>query len=113
MITQALTCAEQTGEDYAAAELHRIKGELLMKSSELESAGKCFADALAIARHQETRSWQLRAALSLHRLDLMLGNSQPAQLAEVYSFFTEGFETADVKQARELLDAIPVGTSVK
>jgi len=121
VIAQALTCAEQTEEGYAIAELHRIKGELLMKSSELARAGKLSADssgistllearasfdeALTIAKLQKTRSWELRAALSMYRLDLMLGTPKHARLAEIYSSFTEGFETADLKQARVQLKA--------
>jgi adenylate cyclase len=121
-ITKALSLAERTGEGYALAELHRIKGELFVKSSELNQAGEppndsrsrtlsqaraCFADALAIARQRGTRSWELRAALCMRRLDLMLGNRNDTQVAEIYSSFTEGFETEDLRQARELLDVIP------
>jgi DNA-binding winged helix-turn-helix (wHTH) protein/predicted ATPase len=124
-ITKALDLAESTGEGYALAELHRIKGELLLKSSELiqdnkppkdsprstalSQARASFADALATAKQQGTRLWELRAALSLHRLELMLGNPNDTQLAEIYSSFTEGFESADLKQARALLGASPQG----
>ena len=117
VIAKAVTCAEQTGEVYAIAELHRIKGELLMKSSELNhSANKaarlealsearsCFADAMAIAEQQGARSWALRAALSMHRLDRILGDANPKRLAGIYSSFTEGFEIADLRQARSLLE---------
>jgi DNA-binding winged helix-turn-helix (wHTH) protein/tetratricopeptide (TPR) repeat protein len=120
VITQALTWAEQTEEGYALAELHRIKGELLLNSSGLLQAGKlpgdssrnstvsearaCFSNAVSIAKRQGTRSWELRAALSMHRLDVLLGNPDHTQLAEIYSSFTEGFETADLKRARALLD---------
>ena len=122
VIAKALTGAEQTGEVYAIADLHRIKGELLMKGGELNhraneaprlkamsQARSCFVDALAIAEQQGARSWALRAALSLHRLDLMLGNPNPTQLAEVYSTFTEGYDTADLRQARALLEVAPLG----
>jgi DNA-binding winged helix-turn-helix (wHTH) protein/predicted ATPase len=124
VIAQALTCAEQTEEGYALAELHRIKGELLMNSSGLPGAGKpatdssiistlsearvCFNDALMIAKQQGTKSWQLRAALSMYRVDRMLGNPNHTQLAEIYSSFTEGFETADLKLAKGLLDSVPL-----
>jgi predicted ATPase len=119
VITQALGCAERTGEGYAIAELHRIKGELLLKSSDLLAGGNLsndsseistlsearatFRDAMAIAQRQRTRSWELRAALSMYRLEFMLGNPDQTQLAEIYSSFTEGFETADLKQAEALL----------
>jgi|KBSMisStandDraft_5_1062788.scaffolds.fasta_scaffold00566_15 DNA-binding winged helix-turn-helix (wHTH) protein/tetratricopeptide (TPR) repeat protein len=124
LIAQALTCAVRTGEGYALAELHRIRGDLLVNQSGLLQAGKhpggfsrasilsearaSFCDALAIAKRQDARSWGLRAALSLHRLDLILGNQNPMHLAEIYSWFTEGFETADLKSARELLDSVPL-----
>ena len=126
VISRALTCAEKTEEGYTLAELHRIKGELLLNSTGLWQAGKlprdssvlstlsearaCFSEALTVAKRQGARSWELRAALSMHRLDLMLGNSDHMQLAEIYSSFTEGFDTADLKQARALLAA--AGSSV-
>jgi DNA-binding winged helix-turn-helix (wHTH) protein/predicted ATPase len=119
VIAQALTWAEQTEEGYALAELHRTKGELLLNSSDLLQTGTrpsdssrvstvgearaCFNDALEIAKRQGTRSWELRAVLSMYRLDLVLGNPNQTQLAEIYSSFTEGFETADLKQAKALL----------
>src|SRR5262249_10230719 len=120
----ALTCAENTGEGFALAELHRIKGELLLNKSGVLQAGEhpgdssrililsearaSFSAALAIAKGQQARSWELRTALSLHRLELVLGNPNPTQLAETYSSFTEGFETADLKSANELLDSVPL-----
>ena len=124
VIAQALACAGQTEEGYALAELHRIKGELLLNStgllqarvlptdpvriSALAEARVSFTDALTIAKQQGTRSWELRAALSMDRLNLMLGNPDHTQLAEIYSTFTEGFETADLKQAKaQLSPAFP------
>lgn len=120
VIARALTWAKQTEEGYALPELHRIKGELLLNSSGLLHAGNlprdshrnsavseaqsCFRDALSIAKQQGTRSWQLRAALSMYRLDVLLGDPSQGELAEIYSTFTEGFETADLKRARALLD---------
>ncbi len=121
VIAQALTWAEQTEEGYAAAELHRIQGELVLKTlnlaqgewapndssraSALSQARACFIKALTIAEQQGTRSWQLRAALSMDRLELMQRNSTHSHLSEIYSSFTEGFETADLRQARALLEA--------
>ena len=119
VITRALILAEQTEEGYALSELHRIKGELFLKSGALNQADNhltdsprsmllsqartCFADALAVAKRQGARLWELRAALCVHRLDLMLGNPNHTQLAAIYSSFTEGFETADLKQAKAQL----------
>jgi adenylate cyclase len=119
-ISKALDLAERTGEGYALPEWHRTKGELLMRSVELHhspdgssrlaalsEARASFADALTFARQQGARSWELRAALSMHRLDLMHGNPNLAKLAEIYSSFTEGFETPDLRQARALLEVAP------
>jgi predicted ATPase len=122
VITKALTIAENTGERYGLAELHRIKGELFLNRSEISQAGMpandsprsmalsqaraCLVAALAVAREQGTKSWELRAALSMHRLDLILGNPKRAQLTEIYSSFTEGGETADLTQARTLLGLV-------
>ena len=120
VITKGLTLAEQTGEGYAVSWLHLIKGELFLNSGKLIKAGQlpgdssgvstlsearaCFSEALTIAKRQEARFWQLRAALSLDRLDLMLGNPNHTQLAEIYATFTEGFETEDLRQAKALLN---------
>ncbi|HMG86227.1 MAG TPA: hypothetical protein VK574_10800, partial [Terracidiphilus sp.] len=120
VIAKALTCAEHSGEAYAIADLHRIKGELFIESSELNQADNppndssrstalsraraCFVRALTLAQQQGAKSWKLRAALSMHQLDLMLGNPNPAQLSEIYSSFTEGHETADLRKARGLLE---------
>jgi predicted ATPase len=115
-IVKALDLAERTGEGYALAEWHRLKGELFMKRAELDhsandltqstvlsQARACFADALAIAQQQGARTWELRAALSMHHLDMILGNAPDTRLAEIYSSFTEGYETADLRQARAFL----------
>ena len=124
-ITKALALAEQTGEGYVVSELHLIKGELFLTSGKLIKAGKlpggsselstqmqaraCFAEALTVAKRQRTKYWELKAALSMYRLDLMLGNSNHNQLAEIYSSFTEGFETQDLRAAKAILDgnAVP------
>lgn len=121
-ITDALGLAELTGEAYFLAELHRIKGELFIKAGEINRSDKlledsqrsrgrsqaraCFADALLIAKQRGAKLWELRAALSMHRLDLMVGSADTTRLAEIYSSFTEGFETPDLKQARAQLRAI-------
>jgi tetratricopeptide (TPR) repeat protein len=119
VIEKALTFAEQSGKKYSLPELHRIKGELFLKSIDLgqddklandssrravlSQARACFVEALTIAKQQGTRSWQLRAALSMERLEQELGNLTHTELAEVYSSFMEGHETADLLQARTLL----------
>jgi len=124
-IAKALTYAEQSGEKYSLAELYRIKGELILKSGGLRQADKfpgtlpsksdqlsptliqaqsCFAEALAIAKQQQTKSWELRACLSMDRLAQQLGEPMHTRLAETYSWFTEGFGTEDLKQAKTQLD---------
>jgi predicted ATPase len=116
-ISKALDLAQRTGEGFGLPELHRTKGELLMKSSELNHSANdssrstalsraraCFADALAIAQQQGAKSWELRAALSMHRVDLLLGDPNHTRLAEIYSSFTEGFETANLREARAVLE---------
>ena len=117
-ISKALTYAENSGEKYSLAELHRIKGELILKSlerapahihsrqSKLVEAEACFAESLTIAKEQKTRSWELRAHLSMDHLAELQGRPIYAQLAEIYSSFSEGFETADLRQARMRLEAV-------
>jgi predicted ATPase len=68
----------------------------------------CFAEAVTIASQQRTKWWELRAALSMDRLEMRQGNSKHTQLTEIYSSFTEGFETADLKQTRAQLDVVSV-----
>jgi len=117
-IDKALDLAGRTGEGYVIAELHRTKGELFLKGSELNHSANdssrsmalsyaraCFADALATAQMQGARWCGLRAAMCMHCVDLMLGNPDHVRLAEIYSSFTEGFDTADLRQARALLEA--------
>jgi class 3 adenylate cyclase/predicted ATPase len=92
------------------AELHRIKGELLLgKAAEDEQqAEACLANALTIARSQSAKSLELRAAMSLSRLRQRQGKFQEARylLNEIYGWFTEGFDTADLKQAKALLNEL-------
>jgi predicted ATPase len=126
-IAKALTLAERNGERYWLAELHRIKGELIIKhcdlvqqenvedgstsrvnneiSQMLLQAEACFAQALAIAKQQGTKSWELRTALSMNRLQVRQGEPTNTHLAELFSSFTEGHETADLRQAKAWLNA--------
>ena len=97
-------------ERYLEAELQRLRGELLLTQSQSiasqQNAAACFVEALAIARRQQAKSLELRAALSLYRLWQQQGNTREAHqlLADVYAWFTEGFDTADLKEAQALLD---------
>jgi len=99
-----------TPERYAEAELHRFKGELLLVQStdKQAAADTCFRHTLDVARRQQARSWELRAALSLSHLWQQQGKRTEARqlLAEVYSWFTAGFDTPDLQDARALREAL-------
>ena len=110
VLTEALAHVDTTDERWYAPELYRLKGELLLQQSSDNSteAETCFHDALAIARNQQAKSLELRAATSLARLWQQQGKRQEAHdlLAPVYNWFTEGFDTADLQSAKALLDAL-------
>jgi predicted ATPase len=107
---QALDVIEQTGARMSAAELCRLRGEaLLTRGAPFEAqAQACFEQAIAIAREQEARSWELRAVMSLARLLARLGRRDEARamLAEIYGWFSEGFDTTDLKDAKALLEEL-------
>jgi predicted ATPase/DNA-binding winged helix-turn-helix (wHTH) protein len=107
VVREALATVHTTGERWWKAELYRLQGELLLSGSRdtHEEAERCFHRALAIARHQHAQSWELRAATSLSRLWQQQGKGAEARqlLAEVYGWFTEGFDTADLLEAQMLL----------
>jgi predicted ATPase len=110
LLNEALTAVERTGERIYTAELHRLKGELLLQLS-AENASEaimCFQQAIAIAQNQQAKSWELRAVTSLARLWREQGKRSDAQamLAQVYNWFTEGFETADLRDAKKLLEEL-------
>jgi predicted ATPase len=99
-----------TGLRYYEAELYRLKGELLLGRSadDHAEAETCFHQALDIARRQQARSFELRAAVSLSRLWQCQGKRAAAHelLAAIYGWFSEGFETADLREAKVLLEAL-------
>ena len=101
---------EKTGERCYEAELHRLQGELLLQQviADVDQAETCFQQALDIARRQQAKSWELRAAMSLSRLWQQQGKQDEARelLAPIYGWFTEGFDTADLQEARALLDEL-------
>jgi len=107
VLAEALRLADDTGERWYQAELYRLQGELLFDLSVEHRAAAvlCMQQALALARHQQAKSLELRATLSLARLWQRQGQSDRAQqlLAESYDWFTEGFVTADLQEAQELL----------
>ena len=104
----ALQIAERTGERWFAAELYRHKGQLLLRQGHSEAAEELYRKALSIAEEQEAKLWELRAAASLARLRRDQGRRAEARdvLAPVYGWFTEGFETPDLKEAKALLDEL-------
>ena len=105
-VLQALDFAGQSDNHYFESELHRIRGELLEKTgSTADEAEGCLRKALEVARNQEARSLELRAAISLSRLLRNQGKLEEARalLSSTYGWFTEGFDTHDLKEARALL----------
>jgi predicted ATPase len=109
-IGEAITAMETSKETWFEAELNRIAGEIALKSSEpdLANAETYFERALAVARQQQAKSWELRAAMSMARLWRDQGKVQQARelLAPVYGWFTEGFDTRDLKEAKALLEEL-------
>jgi predicted ATPase len=110
-IDEALERCERTGESWALAELHRARGKTLLSgraSGASQAAEVALLQSLDIARAQKVLSWELRAATSLARLLRYQGRSADALalLQPVYDRFTEGFDTADLKAAKALLDAL-------
>ena len=108
-IDEGFQFIERTGQRYYEAELHRLKGKLLVApNSSNAQAEKCFRAAIDVARRQHAKSWDLRATTSLARLlrDTNQRDEARAMLAEIYNWFTEGFDTADLKDAKALLDQL-------
>jgi len=124
-LTEALALVDNSGECWHEAELYRLQGELLRQSGVRGSgspvstpdsgrwtpdtdAEVCFRQAFEVARRQQAKSWELRAAMSLARLWQQQGKRAEAhqRLAEVYGWFTEGFDTADLQEAKVLLEEL-------
>jgi predicted ATPase len=110
VLTEALTLTNKTGERWYESELYRLKGALLLQqhADNQAEAEHCFHKAISIARSQQAKSFELRAATSLSRLWQQQGKRAEAHalLAPVYGWFTEGFDTADLQEAKALLDAL-------
>jgi predicted ATPase len=127
-LAEALTVADKTGERFYEAELYRLKGQLTLQRLNVQGstfnvanpqsltpnpqaeaeAEACFLKAIEIARHQQAKSLELRAVMSLSRLWQRQGKKEEARrmLAEVYDWFTEGFDTADLQEAKALLEEL-------
>ena len=114
VLAEALAVVDKTGERYYEAEIYRLKGELTLQAntqspdSRITEAETCFQQALKIARQQEAKSWELRTATSLARLWQGQGKQEEARdlLAPVYNWFTEGFDTKDLQDAKTLLEEL-------
>jgi class 3 adenylate cyclase/tetratricopeptide (TPR) repeat protein len=108
MLAQTLETASITGHRLLEAELYRLKGDLLLRTCDETRAQSCFQKAIEIARDQSAKWWQLRATTSLARRLATQGRRDEActMLAEIYDWFTEGFDTADLKEAKALLDEL-------
>jgi predicted ATPase len=109
-IGEAMTAVETTKERWCEAEINRMTGEIAFTSPKPDAAKAeaHFERALSVARAQQAKSWELRASMSLARLWRDQGKPQQARelLAPVYGWFTEGFETRDLKEAKALLEEL-------
>jgi predicted ATPase len=115
-LAEALTVVDKTEERFYEAELYRLKGELTLAQSSVQSlassvqkeAEECFWKAIEIARKQQAKSLELRAVMSLARLWQQQGKKDNARqmLAEIYGWFTEGFDTKDLQEAKVLLQQL-------
>jgi class 3 adenylate cyclase/predicted ATPase len=110
LVAEALVAVDNFGEQFYAAELYRLKGVLLLQQSSdnQAEAESCFQQAITIAQNQQAKSFELRTATSLARLWQQQGKREKARLVlgDIYNWFTEGFDTADLKDAKALLDAL-------
>jgi len=126
LVTTALAAVNENGERMYEAELYRLQGELTLQRFQVQSskfeadnphsafhipqleAEACFHKAIEIARNQQAKSLELRATTSLARLWQQQGKQRKARqlLAKIYGWFTEGFDTADLREAKELLDEL-------
>jgi class 3 adenylate cyclase/predicted ATPase len=115
-IDEALTLVDKTKERWFEAEVNRIAGEIALKSPEpdVAKAEAHFELALAVARQQQAKSWELLATMSMARFWRDQGKRDEARelLAPVYGWFTEGFDTLDLKEAKALLDELKVGQGI-
>ena len=109
-IEEVIITLETTKERWFEAEAHRIAGEIALRSTMADAtkAQGYFERALTVAREQQAKSWELRASMSLARLWRDQGKVQQARelLAPVYGWFTEGFDTRDLKEAKALLEEL-------
>src|SRR5262245_61254497 len=118
-LAEALAAVDSTGARWYEAELYRLKGELTLQqcggqglaSDSYKAAEEYFQKAIEIARRQQAKSWELRAVMSLARLWQRQGKKVEARqrLAEIYGWFTEGFDTKDLQEAKAALEQLSEG----
>ena len=112
-VDEAKAIMRASGEIWCEAELDRLSGEIALMGDnpDAEKAEAYFNRALELSRKQQAKSWELRAAMSIARLWCSQGKSQQARelLAPIYDWFTEGFDTLDMKEAKALLDELVIG----
>src|SRR5262249_51222927 len=103
---EGLEKCRNSGVRMLESEIHRLKGELLLIGGNDEAAAQSFRDAIDLARRQSAKSWELRATTSLARLLTQQDRRDEARsmLADIYNWFTEGFELLDLREAKALLD---------
>jgi predicted ATPase len=108
-LADALSLVDETDERHWEAELHRLRAELLLMQGNQEEAEASLHKAIEVARRQQAKSWELRATPDLARLWQRQGRIEEARqmLAEIYGWFSEGFDTPDLKEARALLGELP------
>jgi predicted ATPase len=110
VVKEGLEFIRRGGSGFSVPELLRLKAELLLLSGTgaTAEAAECFRDAIDLARRQSAKSWELRATMSLARLLAGQGRRDEARamLSDIYNWFTEGFDTADLKDAKALLDEL-------
>jgi predicted ATPase len=107
-LVEALTMVAETGERHWEAEVYRLRGELLLTQGDEAKAEASYHKAIEVARRQSAKSWELRVSIGLARLWHKQGKTNEAQqlLGEIYSWFTEGFDTPDLKEAAALLEEL-------
>ena len=109
-LADAMAVADRSGEYFYQAELYRLRGELLLALDEtkIAEAERCFHQSLEVARRQQAKSFELRTTISLARLNKVQGRKREAvdRLRTMYSWLTEGLETADLREARSLMDSL-------
>ena len=108
LLAEALAAFEASGRGDMLTEAYRLQGEFRLCQADTAQAESCFRQALTIARRQQAKSWELRAAMSLCRLWQQQGKRAEAHelLAPIYGWFTEGFDTADLQEAKALLEEL-------